>query len=130
MTAPFASIQAAIEDLRQGRMVVVCDGEGMIAGVLTKTDLVRQMSRCQGHACTDAISRIMTKNITSCQPHDLLHAVWALMKQTGRRHIPVVEPAGRPAGILTAREVIEALMGEVENEELLLKDYVMSVGYQ
>lgn len=111
-------------------LMVVCDAEGLIAGVLTKTDLVRQMGRCQGGACTNAVSSIMTRDAISCRPNDLLHVVWALMKQNGLKHIPVVEHTGQPAGILNAWEVVQALLGEVENEEALLRDYVMSVGYQ
>ena len=124
-------LEAAILLGRTGvSLVVVCNGEGLIAGVLTKTDLVRHMSRCHGHACADAASSIMTRDITSCNPNDLLRAVWTLMKQDHRTHIPVVEDTGRPAGILNAKDVIEALMSEVEIEESLLRDCVMSVGYQ
>jgi CBS domain-containing protein len=52
------------------------------------------------------------------------------MKQHGLTHIPVVEQdASRPLGVLYARDVVQALLKDVQDEELLLRDYVMSVGY-
>ena len=111
-------------------LVVVCDAAGLMAGVLARTDLVRQMGRCRGGAGAIAVESVMSRDVASCHPDDFLHDVWAQMKRCGMKHIPVVERNGTPVGLLNARDVIEALLGEVESEELLLKDYVMSVGYQ
>ena len=111
-------------------LVVVCDAGGLLAGVLTKTDVVRQMGRCLIGNCAISAASIMTRQVTSCQRDESLHDVWARMKQRGLKHIPVVERTGKPIGLINARDVMEALLGEVANEELLLKEYVMSVGYQ
>ena len=32
-------------------LVIVCDSEGILQGVVTKTDVVRQISVCQGATC-------------------------------------------------------------------------------
>lgn len=111
-------------------LVIVCNHDGAMVGVITKTDFVRQISHCQGSSCATAVSTMMTRGVTSCRPGDLLHAVWSVMKQHGLTHIPVVGQDTRPVGILNARNVVEALLGEVQNEESLLRDYVMGIGYQ
>jgi CBS domain-containing protein len=55
--------------------VVVCSCNKMLAGVITKTDVVRQISLCQGSGCTTASSTVMTRTVILCHPGDLLHDV-------------------------------------------------------
>jgi len=42
---------------------------------------------------------------------------------------PILDNDGRPQGVLHARDVALALIGEANYEESLLRDYVMGVGY-
>jgi hypothetical protein len=44
-------------------------------------------------------------------------------------NVPIVDPEYRPIGVLNARDVLEALLEEAEHEEMLLRDYVMSIGH-
>jgi len=111
-------------------MVVVCDSAGKMAGVITRTDVVRQIRHCQGCACTTACTDVMTRNVVSCRTNDWLHEVWSTMKEKGLHSIPVVDSEHKPVGLLFARDALEMLLSEVEYEEELLKDYVMCVGYR
>jgi CBS domain-containing protein len=110
-------------------LVVVCSCDELLAGVITKTDLVRQMSQCQGSGCATAASTVMTRTVILCHPSDLLHDVWSIMKERGLKNIPVVGQDSRPIGVLNARDALEVLLEEAEYEEQLLRDYVMCVGY-
>jgi CBS domain-containing protein len=110
-------------------LVVVCTSTAMLAGVITKTDVVRQISHCQGSGCTRAASAVMTRTVVLCHPSDLMHDVWSIMKERGLKNIPVVDQDSRPIGVLNARDALEVLLEEVEYEEVLLREYVMSVGY-
>jgi CBS domain-containing protein len=61
-------IQAA-ELLRTGTdLVVVCGSAGLLAGVITKTDVVSQISHCQGASCITATSLVMTRDVVVCRP--------------------------------------------------------------
>jgi CBS domain-containing protein len=111
-------------------MVVVCDSAGAMVGVITRTDIVRQIRHCQGCACTTACTAVMTRNVVSCEPNDWLHEVWSTMKEGGLYSVPVVDAERKPIGLLSARDALEMLLSEVEYEEELLKDYVMCVGYR
>jgi signal-transduction protein with cAMP-binding, CBS, and nucleotidyltransferase domain len=115
---------------KDANLVVVCSSDGMMVGVITKTDVVRQISHCQGSSCTMAAAAVMTRDVAYCQPHDLLTDVWSTMKQRGLRHMPVADQELRPIGVLDARQVVQALMDAVEHEEQILVDYVMCVGYR
>ena len=111
-------------------MVVVCDSVGVMVGVITRTDIVRQIRHCQGCACTTACTAVMTRNVVSCESGDWLHEVLSIMKARGLQSVPVVDAERKPIGLLFARDALEMLLSEVEYEEELLRDYVMCVGYR
>ena len=111
-------------------LVVVCDGHGAMRGVVSKTDVVNRISHCEGASCTRPVAFVMTREIVSCRPGDTLREVWNVMKGRGLKHVPVADAEGRALGILSARAVMQALVEETEQEEELLRDYVMCVGYR
>ena len=110
-------------------LLVVRGGDELVAGVITKTDVVRQMSLCQGTGCTLAVSSVMTRTVVHCQPNDALSDVWSIMKDRGLKNLPVLDRDMRPIGVLNARDALEVLREEVEYEEVLLRDYVMCAGW-
>lgn len=126
--APLIDAARLLRDL-DGDLVVVCSSDEMLAGVITKTDVVRQISHCRGAGCTTAASAVMTRTVILCRPGDLLQEVWSVMKERRLKNIPIVDQDVRPLGVLNARDALEALLEEVEYEEVLLRDYVMCVGY-
>jgi CBS domain-containing protein len=108
-------------------LVVVCGADGRLAGVITKTDVVRQI--CRGANTATVANDVMIREVFLCRPSDPLRDVWAVMKERRLKNIPVISQESRPIGVLNARDVFEVLMDEAEYEEALLRDYVMSVGY-
>ena len=111
-------------------MVVVCDSAGAMLGVITRTDIVRQIRHCHGYACTTACTVVMSKEVLCCHVDDWLHEVWATMKGKGLKSVPIVDAERRPIGLVSARDAMEFLLTEVKREEELLRDYVMCVGYR
>lgn len=114
----------------QQNLVVVCDDNGKMAGVITKTDIVSRISYCTGCSCTMAASHVMTREVTFCRPSDWLHEVWSIVKQRGLKNIPVVDQNAIPVGVLNVRDMVRVLLEDTEQEESLLRDYVMGVGYR
>ena len=114
----------------QVSLVVVCDGEGAMAGVITKTDIVQQIGGCHGSACTRAAADVMTRDVAYCRPTDCLPDVLSMMARRGFVHIPVVDEKSKPLGVVNARDALRALFAEEKYEESLLRDYVMGVGYR
>lgn len=116
--------------LHQGTdLVIVCGSAGLVAGVITKTDIVGQMGRCQGASCTMAASLAMTRDVVVCQPGERLQDVWNRMKERKLKNIPVVDAGSRPVGVLRARDILQILLRESQDEESILRDYVMGIGY-
>lgn len=111
-------------------LVVVCDLHGGMIGVLTKTDIVRQVGYCTGGSCMTRVETIMTHDVFSCRSDESLHDIWSAMRERGLQRIPMVDERDKPIGIVYARDVLQNLLGEIGGEEALLRDYVMDVGYQ
>jgi CBS domain-containing protein len=111
-------------------LVVVCDSRGMLQGVITKTDVVRQIAVCQGASCMCSVSAVMTRDVALCRGEERLPAVSELMKVRRLKNIPVVDGDNRPLGVLTARAVLRALLSDAEHEEAQLVDYVKGIGYR
>lgn len=127
-----APLIAAAEHLARSQinLVVVCHSDQAMAGVITKTDVVRQLSRCRGSGCTTAASLVMTRDVFVCRPTEWLPDVWAKMRERGLKHVPVVDEASRPLAVLYARDALQVLLQETEADELLLRDYVLGIGYR
>lgn len=111
-------------------LVVVCDADGAMVGVITKTDLVKRMAQGLGGASTAKAADVMTRQVVQCRPSDPLQAVLSMMSQRGVVHIPVVDDRSRPLGVINARDAFRVLLADEQYEEALLRDYVMGVGYR
>src|SRR4051794_13574609 len=64
-------------------LLVVCHDDGVMAGVITKSDIVKQVVRHCGVVDKIDISSVMTEAVTSCLGEDALHDVLAIMKTKG-----------------------------------------------
>lgn len=125
-----APLLVAARLLRAGTdLVVVCGASGAIVGVITKTDIIAQISACQGAACGVIAALVMNTDVLHCASKNLLQDVWAKMNARNLKNVPIVDEDGRPIGVLNARDALNALLREAKYEESLLRDYVMGVGY-
>lgn len=124
-------IEAAgrLKDRRTG-LVVVCNRNGAMVGVVSRTDIVREISHCRGSSCLTAVATTMTKTVVYCRPGMLLRDVWSMMKEHEFQHIPLVDEHCKPLGLITVWDVLLSLLEASEQEESLLLDYVTGVGYQ
>src|SRR5690625_5270063 len=111
-------------------LVVVCETNGQMSGVVTKADVVREISTCTGCSCTTKVADIMTKDVIWCSPDQPLSEVWNTMKEHALKQLPVVGKSLHPLGVLYANDALETLLNEVEDNEEFLRDYVMGVGYR
>lgn len=111
-------------------LVVVCDSVGVALGVVSSADIVNAVSRDGGEAFNANAAALMTQPIHSCDAGQTLESIWSSMGAGSHRCIPVLDKAGKPMGLVHARDVARALLDEVTHEELLLRDYVLGIGYQ
>src|SRR6516165_3557595 len=130
------SVEASLVDAarilanRDTPLVVVCDSGGFAVGVISSSHILNALATGGVDALGLNAGAIMTKPLLSCHVDDYLQQVWAVMNSRTLPCAPVLDDDGRAQGILHARDVAIALIDEVNHEEVLLRDYVMGVGYQ
>ncbi|MBP6195485.1 MAG: CBS domain-containing protein [Methyloversatilis sp.] len=111
-------------------LVVVCGSDGAMVGVVTKTDVVRQFSLGGVDAGTAAVADVMTRDVVFCRPTDGLPDLLSMMGRRGFVHVPVIDEEAMPWGVVNARDALRLLWAEEKYEEVLLRDYVMGIGYR
>jgi CBS domain-containing protein len=130
--APGASIQdiATILANPDTPLIIVCDSEGVARGVVSSTDIVNALSRDCNKALNANAAVLMTQPIHSCKVEQTLQSIWVSMGAGNHRCVPVLDDSGRPRGVVHARDVARALLDEATTEEVLLRDYILGIGYQ
>jgi CBS domain-containing protein len=101
-----------------------------MVGIISKTDIVRQIAHCEGSRCTTPAEAVMTRDVTYCHSGDPLHDVLSKMKERGFVHVPIVDQESKPIGVINARDALQVLLGDVEHEVSFLRDYVTGIGYR
>jgi CBS domain-containing protein len=111
-------------------LLVVCNPDGAMVGIISKTDIVRQIAQCEESPCTTPAEVVMTRDVTYCHPSDPLHDVLLKMKERGFVHVPIVNQDSKPIGVINTRDALQVLLGDVESDVSLLRDYVTGIGYR
>jgi CBS domain-containing protein len=78
-------------------LVIVCDESGAMAGVVSKSDLVRHLAL--GRAAEAPVTTQMSGDIVSCTPADDLHATWKIMAARNLQNVPVLNADSKPLGV-------------------------------
>lgn len=120
---------AALLFARRGiGLVIICDGDGQAAGVLSKSDLIRHLAAAKSNEAR--VTTLMSKPVVSCTPDEPLHSVWRMMTQRNLQNIPVLDHGAKPVGILDIRDALKALLEQEEIQEHMLTDYIAGIGYR
>jgi len=115
---------------RDTPLVVVCDSDLIAVGVISSSHVIKLLATAGVDALGFNAGAIMTKPLLSCHVDETLQQIWAVMNSLTLPCAPILDNDGRAQGVLHARDVAIALLDEVNYEEVLLRDYVMGVGYQ
>jgi CBS domain-containing protein len=121
---------AALLSGEQISVVVVCDAAGVALGIITETVLVRHLGLGQADFFATRAADVMTQEFTTCTPQEPLTDVLAMMHARDLVHVLVVSAEQQPSGVLNARDGLRVLLAAGNHEEVLLRNYVMGVGYQ
>ncbi|MCV2352253.1 cyclic nucleotide-binding/CBS domain-containing protein [Paucibacter sp. Y2R2-4] len=121
---------AALLSNAQISVVVVCDDAGAVQGLITETLLVRQLGLGQADFFTTTAGAVMTRSLRSCQLQEPLAEVLSSMHEHGLVHMLLTDAANKALGVVTVRDGLRALLLAGKQEEALLRNYVMGVGYQ
>ena len=118
---PDAPVQKAVDLMRAKKVSAVLVVERAkarrLVGIFTERDLVNRALPARGWAKA-RIDKFMTKAPEALRARDPVAYAVNKMSVGGFRHVPIVDEAGRPAGLLSARDVLDFVV-ELCPEEIL-----------
>ncbi|GBE43523.1 MAG TPA: CBS domain-containing protein [Rhizobiales bacterium] len=124
-TNPEATLLDVAKRLREYGIgcIVVENGKGGIAGIVSERDLVRAIAASGADILKAPVSRCMTKKVVTCQKSDTIEALMAAMTDGRFRHMPVVE-GSKLVGLISIGDVVRSRIAETELEAAAMRDYI------
>ena len=124
-TTPEATLLDVAKTLREHGIgcIVVEDGKGGIAGIVSERDLVRAIAASGADILKAPVTRCMTKKVVTCKKSDTIEALMAAMTDGRFRHIPVVED-NKLSGLISIGDVVRSRIAEAELEAAAMRDYI------
>jgi CBS domain-containing protein len=107
---PTQTVADAVALMRQEEVgcVLVCADERVV-GIFTERDLMRRVLAA-GKPLSLPVAEVMTPRPVMVNPKEPIGAAVRRMEEGGYRHLPVVDEAGRPVGILSVKRIVHYLV--------------------
>lgn len=107
---PEQSVAEAVALMRQQRVgcILICRDDDQLLGVFTERDLLRRVL-AEGLPLSVPVALCMTRDPVVVHPKDSLAVAVRRMEEGGYRHLPVVDSAGRPLGVLSVKRIVHYL---------------------
>lgn len=123
---PNDTISHVVEVLRDKHIgaLVVTDQNGTLQGILSERDIVRRMAETPGQTLPQEVSELMTRDVKTCAPEDLLMDILKVMTEGRFRHMPVIKD-GNLCGMVTIGDVVNFRLKELEYEALRMKQMIV-----
>lgn len=103
-------VRDAVDQLRAanvGCLLVTRDGK--LVGLFTERDLLTRVLAV-GLPLSVPLTECMTPDPVTVGPKDSVRTAILRMEAGGYRHLPVVDEAGRPVGVLSAKRIVRYLV--------------------
>jgi CBS domain-containing protein len=105
--------------------VLVMAGTDSIAGIVSERDLVRALAQHGAEALDFEVRQVMTRDVVTCHPDDLIEQVMGMMTDGRFRHLPVLD-RGDLIGLISIGDVVKARLEETRHEAEALKAYIVA----
>ncbi|MCB0992461.1 MAG: CBS domain-containing protein [Acidimicrobiales bacterium] len=122
---PDSTVAEVIAELAaRGVGALVVSGDGStISGIVSERDIVRSLASHGPDLLATPVSQIMTSTVITCDIEATSEELMSLMTRSRFRHVPVVDQ-GRLIGVVSIGDVVNARVGELENEKEHLESYI------
>jgi len=113
------TVRQAIETMQQRRIgCLLVVHQGRLVGVFTERDVLNKASARDIDVDVTLVADLMTPDPECLSPDDELVYALNQMHMGGYRHIPLVDDAGQPTGVISMRDMVSAMV-EVFPQEIL-----------
>ena len=128
-STPEKSVRAiahAMKSYNAGAVLVVDANDGTLQGICTERDLNFKVLAEGLDANTTPVSEVMTHSPMAIGPEMPFGHALHLMYEGGYRHMPVVDPSGKPIGVVSVRDALGLEMLHFRNE-LVQRDHLAEI---
>jgi CBS domain-containing protein len=98
--------------------VLILNSESKVSGIFTERDCLLKVIGKIKDLSTTSIGEVMTRNPETQKLDGTIAYALNLMSLGGFRHIPIVDDDGMPVGIISVKQVVDHLVGSL-NQDLL-----------
>lgn len=119
ISTPEKSVRAIAVHMKQegaAAVLVVDEGDGQLIGICTERDLAFKVLADGLDASSTPVGTVMTASPQSIGPDKPFGHALHLMYEGGFRHMPVVDPGGRPIGLISSRDALGPEMVDFRQE--------------
>ncbi len=108
--SPDRTISEAVVKMRDFRVgyVLLCR-DARLVGIFTERDLLRRVL-APARSLQLQLAEVLSSPVVSVAPRESIASAIRRMQEGGYRHLPVVEPGGRPLGVLSAKRIVHYLV--------------------
>jgi CBS domain-containing protein len=102
--------------------MVVTSPEGPV-GIVSERDVLRKLHEYGAAVLGRSVADIMTPELITCTPDDLVDSLSGLMTTNRVRHVPVMSD-GQLVGIVSIGDVVKTRMEELQLQQQQLEAYI------
>ena len=108
--APETTIGQVARIMKEYRVgCVLVEDSGKLIGIFTERDILTKLVGTGYDPATIRVDGAMTRNPETLTPEDPIAFALQRMSVGGFRHVPLVDPSGRPVGILSVKDIVDYL---------------------
>lgn len=121
ITEPSTSIHDVLQIMRDNRRgVVLIADHGRLTGIFTERDVLMKIAGTRVDLKRTPVRNFMTPDPDTLPAESSIAFAINKMVTEGYRHIPLVDDAGRPVGVVSMRDLIEHIAGHFQKDVLNL----------
>jgi len=120
-----ASVQQLLEILEEHKIgaLVVSDDDETVIGIVSERDVARHLRSTGAGLLDQTVATIMTSDVQTCTPEDLIEDLARTMTDRRIRHVPVVAD-GHLVAIVSIGDIVKWRIDELQTERDHLVHYI------
>ncbi|MCB1430408.1 MAG: CBS domain-containing protein [Nitratireductor sp.] len=122
---PQTAVSDVVDTLASKKIgaIVVTDASGVVCGIVSERDIVREISLRGAGMLDQPVSHCMTRKVVSCSEEDTIDAVMGIMTRNRFRHLPVTA-SGKLTGIVSIGDVVKRKIEQAVRDAEELRNYI------
>ncbi|HQN64646.1 MAG TPA: CBS domain-containing protein [Methylophilus sp.] len=121
---PVYDALVVLAEYKIGALAVI-DASGKLVGIFSERDYAREVVLKGRSSKTTQITEVMTHNVLTGHPNDLVDAAMSLMNEKRIRHLPIVDN-GRVLGMLSLGDLVKETISYQKQLIAQLEQYIRS----